>query len=68
MILFKCEVFIKTLVGLGIDQNKIIFVVAKDNVEASDTLTKKFNDSEIKNISLMNEPVFISASIKENAK
>jgi len=60
MKLFKVDIFIRTHGGLGINQNRTVYSVAKDSVVASALVKEKFHDSDITNISAINELVLCS--------
>ena len=50
MKLFKSEVFIRTVDGLGINQNKTVYVLADNSAKASEKITDKFSDSNVKTV------------------
>ncbi len=50
MKLFKCEVFIRTVDGLGINQNRTVYVVAVDSADVCVKVSEKFTDATLKTI------------------
>ncbi len=58
--LFKSEIHIKSHQGLGINQDRTIYVVAENQVEASTWLQSKFKDSEVKAIEKIDGDVTIA--------
>ena len=49
-LLFKGKVHIKSHMGLGINQDKDVYVIASNPEEAAKSISKHFSDSTLKSV------------------